>query len=231
MVTIQFDDDNVQWTHKVSTGESEMKALRTLTDAQKRLTWADGPDVDNGVGQKASDPFWEDSQDVPEFVKQSIRDALRAGAINRISDDLPAGVTRGDVQSFFEDKLTQPQGWSLRSLAEDYADRFGVDVDEAFRNVRIQSKSVLDEAREQGYEQQGVDGERRFKWVGPIDDDKTDASWDVLEQTNPDHGGTPRPLPELKSIVQEARNEHFPDLDAEWADSWQDRDTFVEHFE
>jgi hypothetical protein len=213
-----------------ASADDAVEALRDLTEAQKHLTWTE---PDGAVGQKAAEPFWDRDEDVPEFVREAIEEALRSGAIREISDDLPAGITRRDVESFFEDKLTQPQGWSIRSLAEDYADRFGVGVDEAVQNVRRQTKSVLDKGRELGYERQTEDAEDEpvFKWVGPIDDDKTDASWEVLEQTNPDHGGTPRPLPELKQIVADARDRHFPDLDAEWADSWQDRDTFVEHFE
>jgi hypothetical protein len=207
---------------------SGSEGLQKLEEAQKHLVWVE----DDVVEKKAQDPFWDADDGVPEFVQEAIRKALSKGAIDQVSTHLPSSVTSTDVKGFFEEKLTQPQGWSINSLVEDYSDRFGVAEDEALGAVRAQTKSVLDKGREIGYREQGDLDERRFKWVGPIDDDKTDASWEVLEKTNPDHGGTPRPLDELKQIVAEARGRHFPDLTgSEWQDSWQDRDTYVEHFE
>lgn len=197
-----------------------------LFEAHQHMVY---PDL---VEQKAREPFWDDDEAMPEMVKQALREALRAGAITQISTHLSAGTTRTDVRRFFEEKLEQPQGWSLRSLTEDYSDRFGVPEDKAAVAVRRQTKSALDNAREIAFEAQGDTDDREFKWIGPIDDRKTQASWDVLEATNPDHGGTPRPLDELEQIVAEARREHFPKLTgAKWADGWQDRDTYVEHFD
>lgn len=209
-----------------ATPEDLSGATDVLFEAHTHLAW---PDL---VEQKADEPFWSQDEDMPEFVQQLIEEALRSGAVSQISKHLPAGVSRSNVRGFFEEKLTQPQGWSLRSLTEDYAERFDVAEEQAANAVRRQTKSVLDTAREEGYQRQGDLDDRRFKWVGPVDDEKTDASWEVLRRTNPDHGGTPVPLDELRQIVAEARREHFPELTgAEWADSWQDRDTYVEHFD
>lgn len=184
------------------------------------------------VDQRASDPFWDDDESMPEMVKAAIAEALRSGAISSISSHLPAGTTRANVRGFFAEKLDQPQGWSLRSLTEDYADRFDVADDQAAQAVRRQTKSILDTSREIAYEAQGDTDDRVFKWLNPVDDATTDASMEVLERTNPDYGGTPRSLDELEQIVAEARRKHFPGLtNAKWADSWQDRGTYVEHFE
>lgn len=222
---LEKDEDNSEPLQKAAP-ESLQEAADVLFEAHTHLAW---PDL---VEQKASEPFWNDDEDMPEFVRRLIEEALRSGAISQVSKHLPAGVTRSNVRQFFEEELTQPQGWSLRSLTEDYADRFGVTEEQAANAVRRQTKSVLDTAREEGYQRQGDLDERVFKWIGPVDDQKTQASLDVLEATNPDHGGTPRPLDELRQIVAEARREHFPELTgAEWADSWQDRDTYVEHFD
>lgn len=201
-------------------------AIETLEKAHKHLVW---PDL---AEQKASEPFFDRDEEMPEFVKEAIRKAIDRGAISTVSEKLPDRVSVREVRQFFREKLTQPQGWSLESLSKDYADRFDVDPDDAEQAVRTQTSSTLNKGREIGYREQGEIDERLFKWVGPIDDRKTDASWEVLEKTNPDHGGEPRPLDELKEIVAEARGRHFPNLTgAEWMDGWQDRDTYVEHFE
>lgn len=212
---------------KAGTGAGDLSdATETLFKAHQHLVW---PDL---VEQKASEPFWSQDEDMPEFVQDLIERGIRSTTISKLSEHLPATATRSDVRNFFEQKLSQPQGWSLRSLTTDFADEFGITEQKAEDAVRLRTKQFLDKGRELGYEAQGNTDDRLFKWVGPIDDAKTDSSWEILEKTNPDHGGTPRTLPELKRIVQEARSKHFPELtDAEWADGWQDRDTYVEHFD
>lgn len=229
MPTIQFDEENVNWTHKASQGADDTdEALRQLAEAQKHLTW----DVTD-VGQKAREPFWDRNEDVPEFVKEAIRQALRSGAIQTISEKLPTGVTRHDVGQFFEEQLTQPAGWSLRSMTENYSERFGVSEDEALTAVRTQSTSVLNKAREEGYRQAtDEEDDREFKWVGPDDADNTDACEWLRAQSNPDEGGEPKSLDELQSLVQDANAEFFPTFDGgDWVPHWNCRHTYVESFD
>lgn len=205
------------------------EALQQLTEAQKHLAWSD---VDSEVGRKAEEPFWDRDEEMPEFVKKAIREALRGGAIQKISGELPADVTRQDVQEFFEDQLTQPQGWSIRSLAENYAERFDVSEETAVNAVRTQSTSILNSARADGYREQGEADEREFKWIGPDDDDVTDACEFLKEETNPDHGGEPVDIDELEGLVDKARDKFFPDFEGgDWTVHWNERHTFVEHFD
>ena len=213
-------------------------ATRLLFDAQRHLTW---PDL---VDQKARQPFFASDEDMPEFVRDLIERVLDSGrAIQTVAKDLPSWAGPDDVRGFFREKLDQPQGWSLRSLTEDYADRFGVSEDEAVTDVRTHVSEVMAEARVEGYEQQGDTDERRFKVVGPVDDRKTAASWELLERTNPDHadrneytlpgeGGQPRPLDEIKELFALVRTKHFPEFDGSGLVAhWNERDTVTEHFE
>jgi len=204
-------------------------AVRQLEAMQRELVW--GEDDPLGLEQQARQPVWTDDGDMPQFVKELIQQALNAGAIYRGEYDAP-NVTGGVVKRFFEEKLDQPQGWSRQSLIRDFADRFKISEQQAAETLETQLTNVLNEAREQGYERQGDTDDRLFKWVGPADDDKTDACWELLQETNPKYGGTPRPLDELKDLVAEKREQHYPEFGgAEWSVHWGERDTFVEHFD
>lgn len=206
------------------------EALRELEDAQKHVTWR-SREADGDVGQKAAEPFWDRDEDVPKFVKQAVRKALTAGAISTISEELSASVTIRDVEGFFEQQLSQPQGWSIQSLTENYADEFDVDEKTAEQAVRSQTSNLLNQARADGYQEIEAD-DSRFKWLGPDDDRITDACEWLKEQTNPEHGGGPVTLDELEALVDRANQKFASEYDGNtWTPHWQCRHTFVEHFE
>jgi len=206
-------------------------AIRHLEGMQRNLVWGDADPVGLDVHQQAQQPFFSDDGDMPEFVQELISEALDRGAVYMGEYGAP-NVTGGAVKNFFEKKLDQPQGWSRRSLIEDFADRFQISEQQAADTLETQLTNVLNEAREVGYKQQGDTDDRLFKWVGPADDAKTDACWELLRETNPRFGGTPRPLDELKQLVEEKREEHYPEFGGSgWSVHWGERDTYVEHFD
>lgn len=208
-------------------GEAQAESdqpVDVLQKAYEHLVWSD-----DAVEQKAS-PFFDEDEDVPEFAKKLVRRAIQAGAVFADFDELGAGA-RLKLTDFFSEKLTQPQGWSLNSLADDIVDEFGVDREYAEDIARNEAGNILKKSREIGYEEQGDLDDRRFKWIGPEDDRKHEACWWMLEKTNPDHGGTPRPLDELKDLVQEANRRFVEGHDArEWSPHIGCRDTYVEHY-
>jgi len=223
-----IEPPNVRAEHQDG-GDDIDAAVRQLEAMQRELVW--GEDDPLGLDQQARQPFWTDDGDMPQFVQELIEQALTAGSIYRGEYDAP-NVTGEAVKRFFEEKLDQPQGWSRRSLIKDFADRFKISEQQAADTLETQLTNVLNEAREQGYQRQGDTDDRLFKWVGPADDDKTDACWELLRETNPQYGGEPRPLDELKELVKEKREEHYPEFGgAEWSVHWGERDTFVEHFD
>jgi ribosomal protein L40E len=213
----------------INAGTPVNEAIRHLEGMQRDLVWGGADAV--GLEQQARQESWLDSGDMPQFVKELIQQALDNAAIYRGEYEAP-NVTGGAVKNFFQKKLDQPQGWSRRSLIQDFAERFELTEEQARSTLETQLTNVLNEAREVGYRQQGDTDDRLFKWVGPADDDKTDACWELLRETNPRFGGTPRPLDELKELVAQKREEHYPEFGgAEWSVHWNERDTYVEHYD
>ena len=212
------------------------EALKTLQQAYQHIVWADG------VEQKA-EPFFDDDGDVPQFVKELVNQAIRDGAIHTAFDNLPASA-RGRLANIFKEKLTQPQGWSLDSLASDLEDEFALSRDDAETIARGEVKSINDHAREVGYERQGLSGESEFKWLGPVDGRKhSSCQWLIggdslagtntgFEGTNPDYGGSPVPLDELRDLVQEANDRFVEGHEARrYTPHIGCRDTYVQHYD
>jgi hypothetical protein len=97
-----------------------------------------------------------------------------------------------------------------------------LDRDDAERIARTETQSIVSNAREEGYKEQGLEDEK-FYWVGALDsrttnscrwliggDSEVDESQGDFDKagnfagTNPNHGGEPRSLEKLKELVQEA---------------------------
>lgn len=159
-------------------------------------------------------------------------------------ESMPEGA-RDTLVEIFEDNLSQPQGWSLSSLSEDLHQAFNVPVDDAELVARTETASIMNEAREEGYRDLGVD-DAVFRWIGPADHRTTDACEWMKEVTYngpgdmvAQHGepesidtvGEPVPLDDLIALEREAAARFFPDLDyRKHVLHPNERHTFVESF-
>lgn len=156
---------------------------------------------------------WTGDEDVPEFVKERISDVIDDGAIFENFESIPGDV-RETLEDIFEDNLTQPQGWSLRSMVSDLEEVFpGVDKDSLETVARTESSAVLNKAREEAYRERPGAARFKFYWQGP-DDSRTTELCDALKElTNPQQGGEPLSLMRLKREANKLHRQHFPSLD------------------
>lgn len=115
---------------------------------------------------------------------------------------------RERLEETLKDKLTQPQGWSLESVRDGIQEDFpNLSEGQAETVARSETASVLNTAREEGYEEQPDSATFKYKWVGP-DDSRTTVACELLKEwTNPDYGGTPRAMNELKRLERKAQKE------------------------
>jgi len=176
------------------------------------IVWGDRHDL--------SDPAFAQDEDVPANVQNRIERAA-----DRIDWSDTDGAPPQNLRELFTDKLQQPRGWSINSLSRNIEDRFGIESDRAENVARTKSAQLLNEATDQAVDDlaDGIDGEVRMAWVGPLDDDTTDPCTNLQEETDPDHGGTPLPRSEFEARKAELQQEFFPEFDGDEAIHWQER--------
>jgi hypothetical protein len=86
--------------------------------------------------------------------------------------------------------------------------------------ARTETASILNQAREEGYEDIPSEDEPLFYWSGPEDSrttpvctaDTVDGVTGLKGQTNPNHGGEPVPMPDLIRAQKDLQSIHHPDL-------------------
>jgi len=144
----------------------------------------------------------------PQFVKDRIRDTLMSGALFSDIEAIPSS-DRMQLREFMTETLTS-DGWTVDGLS-DQIEQLGVDPQRADTIARTETASVLNQAREEGYEEQGM-GDSLFYWTGAKDSRTTDACRWLINETNPFEGGEPVPMDELKELIEEAPT-HDPEMD------------------
>ncbi len=156
---------------------------------------------------------WTGDESVPEYVKANISEAINAGnAVFQAIESIPERAQK-KLEGILEENLTQDQGWSLRSIVDDMQDAFpGVSKDDLEVVARTETASVLNEARERGYESFEDSADDRFYWQGPSDARTTEACEELKERTNPQYGGDPVSMNELVRMQQEVQEQHFDHL-------------------
>jgi len=200
--------------------------LRDMEGAFKHIVWPDpGAESLDELGQKASSSYWNSASDVPKYVRSTIEDAINSGVV-WAGVDIDASTL--DISRFFRSTLDDASGWSLATLADDFAERFDTSIDKALEVVRSEAAAILNKAREIGLKRSGRADEQLYMWQGPQDGHTTQCCTEIKAASNPEHGGEPMPLDELKSLVREKSREHFPDMDTrEWVAHIQERHTYV----
>jgi hypothetical protein len=159
---------------------------------------------------------------LPEFAKDRLSEAIYSDAVFSHFDSL-ADNDIMQLRNFLDEQLTDDR-WNIDGLANRLQDLdTTLSNDEAKRIARTETQSIVAHAREDGYEDKGQ-GEDTFYWVGSVDDRTTDAcKWLIggtdtadnisggFNGTNPNYGGEPVALDELRDLIQEAA-EKDPDV-------------------
>jgi len=242
----KFDDDAVDAVQKRVSGvesgpvlkeapqdfdyESADEAL--LAAHEKAVQWKAGQHIDEFDVSKAPG-IWESRDEVPDWVMAALERLIRAGNVvwSGGYQRLPPGA-EATVQDILEEKLTQPQGWSLDSLLDELSDAYPDHSDDYLLNIlRNETSAVLNTAREEAYEAaEGPDEQYAFDWIGPNDHRTTDTCL-AIEERIEDEGGAVT-MARLKEILYEAALAHAdaegtPERIDDWQPHYQCRRTFV----
>ena len=167
--------------------------------------------------------FEFDPEEVPDFVVERLQEAVRDGGVFNNFETIPDWAA-GEVEDVMLDSLEKRHGWSVDSIAQNLQDMaLGLDKKDAVRIARTETQSLVNHAREAGYEDRADFEDLRFNWVGPDDTRNSDACPWIKSQI-PDDGVT---LDRLKELVQEA-NDRFVDHAArEWTPHINCRHTYA----
>jgi hypothetical protein len=93
-----------------------------------------------------------------------------------------------DLKEMLKEKLTQPQGWSLESVATDVQDEFGLPEDVAVGVSADTTHNVLCEATMEAYDRMEGSEDFVYDWIGP-DDWRTTPTCREIKQEIEDRGG------------------------------------------
>lgn len=186
--------------------EALLAEIQAYRSGFESIVWAD---LEHDL---AAGPTFGNDDDVPANVRNRLEEASRF-----VEWADTEGVPPGNLREFFVRKLSQPNGWSIDSLANGLRSEFGARLGEPSEReniARTKSAALLNQAKRLAFEdlQEGIDEQLLYYWDGPQDDATTDACEELKELTNPEHGGTPRPRDEFDSMMAEVRNEYFPDF-------------------
>jgi hypothetical protein len=149
------------------------------------------------------------SSDTPEFVKQRLKDAIWSGSVFHDIESIPSGELM-QLREFLTEEL-EDGNWNIDGIANRLQDLEGdLSQDRAELIARTETASTVNTAREIGYEERGQE-DGLFYWVGGLDDRTTEACRWLINETNPNHGGDPVPLDELRELIEEAPT-HDPEM-------------------
>lgn len=198
---------------------------------EKAVQWKADQSLDEFDISKAPG-IWESQDQVPDWVIEALRDLIRSGEViwRGGYERLPPSA-EAEIERILEDRLTQPQGWSLDSLLRDLKDHYPEQDDKYLLSVlRNETSAVLNTAREEAYEQRDDSEEYVYDWIGPNDFRTTDTCLDIEAEIE-DRGGAV-PMPELKQILYEKAVDHAgaegtPERVDDWQPHHQCRRTFV----
>jgi len=185
---------------------------RDMLDLHQRI-WAEDND-------KQLVSFTETA--VPEFVQERLRQAVIGGAVFGDIENV-GGADLNQLRQNLADELTQ-DGWTTDTVTDAVQEVDPtVSRSQAETIARTETASVVNSAREIGYEGQGLEDDG-FYWTGSIDDRTTQACEWLINETNPNHGGDPVSLSELKDLIAEA-----PTHDDDMQDNLARPEDFVVH--
>ena len=224
MVTLEIPSDQDGWLRHVDTEEVyessglELSGHEVGTDF--RAGWDEWEtclfELHQGAFEAEPDVqlanFTETA--VPDFVKDRLQDAIMQGAIFSQFDTI-ADNDLMQLQEFMMEQLVDQDGWTTDGIANRLQDlEPELSKPEAETIARTETASIVNTAREEGYQETGM-GDEQFYWTGATQAEQPDRTTDacdwLIHKTNPNYGGTPVSLDELKDLIEEAP-EHDEDM-------------------
>ena len=204
--------ESAQARRKETTGELDVgdnSSAELSEDDGLTLVDDSTPDFDRHYLSMLEGHAWHESTDrslvgfsesqVPEMVTDRIRETILSGAaIFSDIESIPSSELM-QLREYMTETLTDQDGWTTDGLADQLMQLDGIESrDRATLIARTETASVVNTAREEAYEERGLD-DAQFRWVSADDQRRTDACEWLSEQT--EDGVT---MERLKELIEEA---------------------------
>jgi len=233
-----------EWKEGKDTSEGEETAEKSLNkayervddallDAIKKSSWWEVNEYRNGTTLSKAPRIWSNDDQVPERVQELIRQVIDSTSWGWGDFESLTIEEAKQVEEMLEEKLTQPQGWSIDSLSQDLQNEFDLPEETATGLASDTTHGVLNEARETAYEEMEGSEDFEYKWLNPQDHRTTPTCLEIIEEVE-DRGGAVS-LPTLKQILREKavryKGTHegggTPERVDEWKPHYRCRSTFA----
>lgn len=166
--------------------------------------------------------MWRRDDNVPQFVRTFVlQSAVKRDALWDEYNDVPH-MAALSVHEIIKDNLTNPEGWSIKTISNDLTDEFeGISENQAETIARTEVASVLNKARVMAYDASGE--ELQFYWSGPSDEHTTDICEETKTEIENRGGYVDKDT--LKKILRRKARKYQDD-----GGTPERVDTFVPHF-
>lgn len=223
-------DDNTPAEKAVPTDDVCM----ALQDAVQQSSWWVATDYEDGESLEKAPGIWRRSAQVPDAVRELVGTVISDHDWRWdefISLDMQSASTAEEIVA---EKLTQPQGWSIRSIAEELQRVLYATDDESVQVASDMTHVVLNTSKEAAFEEaEGPGEEFQYDWVGPTDH-RTTPTCRECKQEIQDRGGSVT-MPTLRSILRQKAQEYegdragggTPDRVDQWLPHYNCRHTLV----
>ena len=197
-----------------------------LREMHKNLAEWDGDDL------AKAPPVWESDSTVPEFVKEVIRKVISGDIVWDKFAGYSSQAAQA-IQNSLEENLTQPQGWSIKSLVNDLQELYpGMKQEQATNIARTETSAILNSARAEAYKERSDSADYLYYWQGPADSRRTKVCKEITQEVEKRGGSVP--METLQAIVREKARKYAgtreggtPERADEWTPHYQCRHTFV----
>jgi hypothetical protein len=202
-----YGDDETETEKAVDTSQDAYKTIAVeyaeVDDAlfeaiQKSSWWIERQD--DLTTLEKSPGIWRHDDEVPEYVREVIAEIIR-NTRWRWSDFDSLNVQEArELTNLLEEKMTQPQGWSVTSLAGDIEDEFDLPTEVAAGMAADTTHNVLNTTREEAYADMEGSENFEFDWVNPMDHRTTKVCMGIIGEIS-DEGGSVS-MNKLKSLLR-----------------------------
>lgn len=197
-----YGDDDGEETEKAITKSPSVRYMEVddaLFEAIQKSSWwiARQDDLSN---LEKSPGIWRHDDEVPEYVREVIGEIIR-NTRWRWSDFDSLNVQEArKLTDILEEKMTQPQGWSVTSIAEDLQEELNLPEEVAAGMAADTTHNVLNTTREEAYEEMEGSENFEFDWINPMDHRTTKICMGIIGEIS-DAGGSVS-MNKLKSLLR-----------------------------